>query len=63
MELVLVVGNNPTLQDQDKQGLDSLALRPAVHTASNHTTKSSLCPLPHLACIALGDSHKGLGAW
>lgn len=63
MELVLVVGNNPALQDQDKQGLDSLALRPAVHAASNHTTKSSLCPLPHLACIALGDSHKGLGAW
>lgn len=58
-ELILMVGKSPTLQDQDKQGVDSPALRPAVHTASNHTTKRSLCPLPHLDCIALGDSHKG----
>lgn len=58
-ELVLMVGKSPTLQDQNKQGVNSLVLRPEVHTASNHTTKRSLCPLPHLACIALGDSHKG----
>lgn len=54
-ELILMVGKSPTLQDQDKQGVDSPALRPVVHTASNHTTKRSLCPLPHLDCIALGE--------
>lgn len=51
-ELVLVVGNGPMLQDQDKQGVDSQTLRQS--TASSYTTKSSLCPLSHLACIAQG---------
>lgn len=61
-ELALVVGNGSVLQDQDKQGVDSQTLRPAVHSLSLHH-QELFVPLVPSGLHCPGDSHKGLGAW